>query len=133
MTRNGLATYQQMDVLSMSPARRVVFLYTHLVANLRQARQAFEDQDIARRSERLAKAREIVEELLLALDREAGGPIADQLASLYAFFIREILQVDIKRDRAALDPLIRMATSLLEAWRGAAEQVEAGEPQTVNV
>jgi len=40
MTPAGLARYQQVDVFTMTPERRVLLLYGHLLLNLRQARSA---------------------------------------------------------------------------------------------
>jgi len=115
-----------MDVFAMSPARRVVFLYTQLVANLRQARAFLEEGKIEERQSRLFKALDIVEILLSALDtEEPRSELTPSLSAIYVYFLRELVEVDIRNDGASLDRLIRMAESLLEAWTGAANDVGA--------
>jgi flagellar protein FliS len=121
----AVARYQEMDVLTMSPAGRLVLLYSHLVLSLRQARAAIAARDIATRAARLAKALDIVNELLFSLDREAGGRLAEQLAALYVHMLTELAAVDRKPDVARLDGVIETAVTLHQAWAAAAK---AGEP-----
>lgn len=126
MSRSARTAYQHMDVFAMSPARRVVFLYTQLVANLRQARAFLEEGKIEERQSRLFKALDIVEILLSALDtEEPRSELTPSLSAIYVYFLRELVEVDIRNDGASLDRLIRMAESLLEAWTGAANDVGA--------
>ncbi len=121
MTLAGLARYQEIDVLTMSPARRVLLLYGHLLLNLRQARAALEARDIAGRSVKVAKALDVLNELLFSLDRENGGVLADRLASIYVYLIGELGRADRQRDTVRLDRVIEISASLQEAWIGAAQ------------
>jgi len=120
----GLAVYQEMDVLGMSPARRVVFLYGFVLSNLRQALRAIGARDYEAKSRHLCRALAGVQELLASLDRDAGGDLADRLAGLYAFFSTEIVAVDRNLDAGQLERLIGLIASLYEAWQQAARTVE---------
>lgn len=124
MTSAGLARYQQVDVLTMSPAQRVVLLYNHLLGNLRQARAALEARDIAGRSVKVAKALDVLNELLFSLDRENGGALADRLAAIYVYLIGELTRADRERDATRLDRVIELSASLQEAWVEAAKRTE---------
>jgi flagellar protein FliS len=126
MTGARVATaYGSLDVLAMSPARRVVFLYTQLVASLTRARRCLAAADIEGRSEALCRAQAIVQELLVSLNREVGGDLADHLAALYGYFAAEIIAIDSQRDPARLARLIEMVSPLLEAWERAEREVES--------
>jgi len=124
----GLAEYGTNDVLAMSPAQRVVFLYTHLVASLRRAQRCLAGGDIEGRSNALCRAQVIVQELLAALDRDAGGEVAARLAALYGYFATEIIAIDAQRDAVRLERLTAMVTPLLGAWQQAA-QIADGAPR----
>lgn len=121
---SALARYQEVDVLTMSPARRLVLVASHLVLALRQARVAIVARDIPGRSARILKALDILNELLFSLDREAGGKLADDLAALYLHLIAEVGAVDRHLDAARLDRVIQVATTLHESWAEAARTLE---------
>jgi flagellar protein FliS len=117
----GLAAYEEHDILGMSPARRVVLLYSLLLANLRQAGRALAAEEmIERRGRCLLKAQEIVQELLFALDRKAGGELGDRLAAIYAYFGGELLAIERRPDAARLERLVAQVKPLYESWEAAA-------------
>lgn len=117
--------YREMEILSMTPAQRVVALYGRLHVLLLQARTQFDAGDIAEREQRLMAASAIVHELAVSLDREQGGPLAEQLAALYTWLIGECSAIHAKADRNRLETAIKIVRELHEAWQGAAEQVSA--------
>jgi flagellar protein FliS len=123
MSYAATARYQQNDVNSMSPARRVVFLYGQVVASLRQAARKLEEGEIEQRSKLLTRAREILAELLCTLDFEVGGEIAPNLASLYVWMMDETIEVDRTRDVRRLERLTQMVAELHGAWEQAAAMV----------
>lgn len=122
------ARYQQNDVNSMSPARRVVFLYGQIIASLKVAGRRIEEGDIEQRSRMLTRAREILAELLCTLDFELGGEIAPNLARLYMWMMDETVAVDRTRDLKRLERLTQIVAELHEAWEQAASMV-ADMPQ----
>ena len=127
MSYGSSGRYREMEVLAMSPAQRVVLLYTHLLVNLRQARGHFERGEIEARGNRLLRAEEIVHELAVSLDHEAGGEIASRLAALYAWLLGEFVAVHTRPDLARFDAAVKVVTELHEAWTAVANQaVEAG-------
>jgi flagellar protein FliS len=124
----GVAKYQQNDVFSMSPARRLVFLYGQVVANLRQAGRFLERGEVEARSRALTRARDIMGELLCTLNFQEGGEIAANLASLYLWMMDETLEVDRRRDPKRLERLTAMVAELHAAWEQAAAQVPELHP-----
>ena len=123
---SSAARYQEMDVLTMSPARRLVLLYGRLLLSLRQARAAITAGDISTRAARLGKALDILNELLFSLDREAGGQLAERLAALYVHMLSELSAVDRKPDVARLDRVLETVATLHDAWAAAAQSQEPG-------
>ena len=115
--------YQDTSVLSSSPERLVQILYEHLVVNLKRAEMFIHKGDIEGKFECLARASDIVSELLAALDHEAGGEFAERLASLYAFWLSEISTAGRELNTARIQRVIGMVSSLLEAWEEAARKL----------
>ncbi len=130
MSYSGVARYQQNDVFSMSPARRLVFLYGQIVANLRQAARFLERGEIEARARALTRARDIMGELLCTLNFQEGGEIAANLASLYLWMMDETLEVDRRQDPKRLERLTGMVAELHSAWEQAAAQVPELHPAT---
>ncbi len=123
--------YREMEVNAMSPAKRVVLMYTHLLASLTQARMLLAAGDIEGREQKLAKAEAIVMELAVSLDRDNGGPLATELSAIYAWMLAEITRVHRKADGAGIDALIALATDLHQAWDAAAQQIGAEAAEAV--
>lgn len=110
--------------MSASPGQLVVAIYDHIVVNLTRARLRCGDLDGTARSESLDRARAGLTELLVTLDRERGGALARQLASLYLFWLGELSVLGIKPDPDRIDAILRMVTDLRDAFSEAA--VNAG-------
>ena len=126
--RSGAASqYKTLDIQSMSPARRVVFLYSFILGQLKQAKLHIHAEDPDLRNDCLGRAQDAVNELLIALDRERGGKFADQMASLYAYFLKELIALTVNPSGERLDRLITMVGPLHEAWRQAADQLSHPE------
>ena len=108
--------YRETEVLTATPGQLVVLLYDHLLLSLRRARIAMEARDADLQSECLDKARNVLTELLVTLDRERGGAVAVNLAALYSFLLGELVQVGIRADVARLDRVSHMIGELRDAF-----------------
>lgn len=124
MVRDPRTTYHQMDLYSMSPPKRVVMLYTYLLSYLRQARAFLEVGETEKKQNKLFKALDATEILLSALDEDKGGEIARHLASIYTYFLKRIIHIDLHSDLEALDQIITMVDRLHNTWVEAAQTVE---------
>lgn len=108
--------YRETEVLTATPGQLVVLLYDHLLLSLRRARVAMEARDADVQAECLDKARNVLTELLVTLDRERGGEVAVNLAALYSFLLGELVQVGIRADVARLDRVSHMIGELRDAF-----------------
>ncbi|MDZ4862185.1 MAG: flagellar export chaperone FliS [Gemmatimonadota bacterium] len=127
MNRRSIDRYNQVEVLTLSAPRRLVLVYSHLLATLRLSRYQLNAREFEPLGKSLCKAQDIVNELLVTLDRDAGGALAENLVSLYAWFLAEIVAIGVRGDVARLDHLIRLVGELHQAWDQAATEVLAGE------
>lgn len=113
------ARYRDAEVASASPGQLVLMIYDHVLVNIARARLRSGDVDGTARSEALDRARAGITELLVTLDRERGGDIAANLASLYAFFLAELSTLGVKPNVDRLDALSRMIGELRQAFADA--------------
>jgi len=123
MTYATGSRYREMEVLATTPERRLVMLYGKLLVLLKQARTEIGRGDIVAREHRLMHADEIVRELAISLNYEAGGDLARSLASIYSWLLAEFSGIHAKPDVGRLDAVITIVADLHEAWEGAAAQV----------
>lgn len=121
------STYRETEILSSSPARLVPLLYEQLLVSLRRGILQIRKGDIEGKFDSLARAADIIGELLAALDFDAGAELAGRLASLYGFWATEISTAGRELNEHRLERVAEMVASLSEAWREASRIVEAGE------
>jgi flagellar secretion chaperone FliS len=122
MTDDLRARFLRDRVLTATPAQRVVMLYDRLALDLARAANSAES------TTDLDHALRIVTELRASLDTDAGGP-ADNLASLYAYMLRELLAIR-GGERDGLPKVAAIVESLRQAWTQVAEQVSTAPTQT---
>jgi flagellar protein FliS len=123
----GIAAYRQTSVLGSSREQLVVLMYDHLLASLRRARQQIRDGDIEGRVTNLARASDIITELLATMDFERGGDVASRLSALYAYFLNEISMISRHPDADRLDRMTSLVTSLHESWVAAVANAQSLE------
>lgn len=119
------SAYQQGQVAASSPVRIVVLLYDGAIRFARQAQAKFSDPGV--RGHALGRAHAIVSELMIALDHEKGGEIAQRLESLYRYVLDGVLRANVQGDARALESAIGVLETLAEGWREIA-RTGAGEP-----
>lgn len=122
-------SYRDMQARSAaaSPTRAVVLLYERLLTDLRRAERYIKEKDPVKKGESLLHANDIVNELLLALDTDRGGDLAKDLAGLYVYLSKEIMEVNATRDLERLGKAIDIIETLHEAWLQAYESIKVGE------
>lgn len=121
MTRYGQSAYKQVAVdtavASADPHRLTLMLYDGVLEAVRQAAACMQQGQVAEKGRLLGKAVRIVEEGLKAsLDRNAGGKLAQQLASLYDYASLRLLQANLRNDAKALDEVTALLGDLRSAW-----------------
>lgn len=110
-------SYMESDILEADGYRLVVLLYSATLESLDAARRHLAANNIKERSRAITKVAEILNELALAVDHEAGGELSRNLVELYDY-----LQVLLQKGNAEqFDPPLAEAQSLLEtlfdAWK----------------
>jgi flagellar protein FliS len=91
-------------------------LYRGAATAVANARVHLRDRDITARSRQITKAIEIINELMLSLDRQQGGELAANLAELYDYMQRRLQEANFHQIEEPLVEIERLLRTLLEAW-----------------
>src|SRR5438094_6491075 len=77
--------YQHSQVTHADPVQLIVLLYEGALSRIAQGHQRLQEKDRLQAGIAISKAQAIVGELQQSLNMEAGGDIAENLRSLYAY------------------------------------------------
>jgi flagellar protein FliS len=132
---NPLNAYRETKIKTASQGKLIIMLYDEAVKQIKVAADTLEQQkpklDLANNS--IIRAQEMVTELMVSLDFEKGGDIAQSLFSLYMFFNRQLMESNLNKDATALRRIGGMLDELRGAWaqviqkeKGASEGAVSG-------
>ena len=117
MRSNIYRNFLEEEVRSASPVKLVQLLYEGALDAIGAARRYLRLGDIRARSRAITKAMAAVTELSLSLDHEAGGSLSKNLADLYGFIERQLMEGNARQTDAPLAAAERLLTILLEGWK----------------
>lgn len=120
--KKGYEEYQVNQIETADPKQLVVMLYEGAIKFLEEALanvENFKKFDLV--NNKILRAQDIITELMVSLDMEKGGEIAENLLSLYVFMKKELLEANMKKERGGIERVLKMLRDLLNAW----EQVDA--------
>jgi flagellar protein FliS len=110
------AAYRQQSILTANPGQLVVMLYDGCLRFLHQAAYAMRDGDRLRSGDRLRRAEAILGELLVTLDHEQGGEVANRLQAIYVFARRQLIDARRDQDAEMVDTVAALLGELRESW-----------------
>lgn len=94
-------------------------LYDGALKFVRFARIGIEEKNPKIRGENISKIMAILTELDCALDREIGGPLAENLSGLYQYMMNRLTVANIDSNAEALDEVEKLLSELREGFEGA--------------
>ena len=117
----AMSAYRQVGVQSMvdsaSPQQLIKMLFDGLLASINAARGAIERGDINEKVRHIGKAVRILQEGLLgALDREKGGELAGNLASLYEYCTTRLTLANARKDASMVDEVAGLVSTVAQGW-----------------
>jgi flagellar protein FliS len=122
---NALSAYKETRVKTASQGQLIIMLYDEAVRQLDRGlellRQNTSGKKNPGRIEQIGRAvlktEEIITELMVSLDFEQGGEIAQNLFALYTWFNRELLEANINQDEGRIGAVRNMIDELRSAWQ----------------
>lgn len=114
---NAYQAYRNAELQTVSQRDLIVRLYLGAERFLIQAQAAMQNRQIEMAHRSCLRAKDIFNELLMTLNFEKGGDIAEQLKELYVFLIWAITEANLKKDPAKVAELLPIVSTLREAWQ----------------
>lgn len=114
---NGLGAYKETAVATQNKGQLIVMLYEGAIKFLRQAIRDLEKKDYESKSKNITRVLDIITELNVVLDMEAGGEVAQNLRSLYNFMNKHICKASIRKDPQMLQEVVTLLEELNQSWR----------------
>jgi len=108
--------YQTQRIMSASPLELVEMLYRGAVEAVQAARRHLARHEIRERSDKLSKAVAILIELGSTLNHEQGGEVSRNLAKLYDYVQRLMIDGNVRQVDAPLQEAERLLETLLRGW-----------------
>ena len=129
MPLNPYQQYRATKVETAGSVDLVVMLYQGAVRFIRLGIEAMERDDARTAHTNLVRAQDIVVELLGSLNREEGGQIAVQLASVYDYCFRRLVTANVKKDPEPAREVVGILRDLGTAWQEIAAQQRQAQSQ----
>lgn len=114
---NPYQQYKQNQVQTASQGALVLMVYDAVLKNIRQAKNAVEKKDYILSNKLMLKAQDLISELIISLNFEAGE-ISKRLYILYEYSNYRLIQANIRKDPAMLDEVHEIIDNLRSAWDG---------------
>lgn len=111
----------------------LLMLYDGALKFVRFARTGIEEQSPRIKGENISKILAILTELDCALDRENGGPLAENLSRLYQYMMSRLTVANIDSNTEALDEVEALLSELREGFEGAIKKEYAEAPLHLEV
>lgn len=128
----GPQAYAQVSLESRlagaTPHQLIAMLFDGAHNALLRARIYFENGNVAKRCEMIAKALNIIDNgLRAALDHEKGGNIAGDLERLYDYISRLMIQANSGSDVEKLIQADKLLTEIAAVWDEILPQIQGGK------
>lgn len=114
---NPYQDYQKQAIETMTGGEMIVALYDGAIKNLNLALVHIDQRDINHSHQSLVKAQDIIRYLDCTLNDDME--MSANLHQLYDFFINELVQANMKKDKQRIEPLIPMIKELRDAFHQA--------------
>ena len=113
--------YLKTKIQTASKEQLVLMLMDGVIRFSEHGRKAIEEKNFESKQKNLVRAQDIVIELVNGLDHEKGGEIATNLARLYTYAIKRLVDANMKNETEGVDEVQHIFRNLREAWAIAME------------
>jgi flagellar protein FliS len=129
MSGLGLQHYRNVgaygNLAEASPVQVVQVMLDAVLSRIAEASGHLERGEVAAKGEKLGKALAIIEALMLGLDKERGGDLAQNLERLYDYASRTLLKANLENRPELLKEVISLLREIKVGWDGIATAAKA--------
>jgi len=123
-------SYFEDELVDASPLKLVQLLYRGALDSIAAARRYVRLGDIHARSRAITKAMLILTELSRSLSAEQGGELSRNLAGLYGYVQKLLIQANFEQREKPLEEAEQLLETLAEAWAALIPEQPASLNQT---
>lgn len=111
--------YQKSSIETASREQILIMLYEGAIQFLNKAKVNIENKEIENANNNLIGAQDILQEFINSMDKEVAPQLAENLISLYEYFIRRLIHANLKREIAPIDEVLNYLKNLKATWEQA--------------
>jgi flagellar protein FliS len=111
-----LSRYKRTEIETAPPLKLLLMLYDGAVARSESAAECIRRGDYEAAHRSLIKAQDILTELMVSLDPDAGAAPIRELFGLYEYMHRLLVQANIRKETSPVEEVVRILTDLRDAW-----------------
>lgn len=123
----GFDQYKSNEVATVSQGKLIVMLYEGAIRFLNVASSNMHPRKYDMVNSNIIRAQDIITELMLSLNLDNGGKMANDLLSIYVYLKKRLLEANMKKDASILDEVIRHMSVLKESWDDVARKESNGQ------
>ena len=119
----GAQTYLKTRVFTATPEQLQMMLYDGAIRFTEQARPALEKKDWETSYNMISRAQKIITELLCSLKPDVAPDLCGNLASLYNYVFKKLIEANVEHKIESLDEALRILRYQRETWSLLMEQL----------
>lgn len=108
--------YNQVAVETTDQRGLILICYDEAIFSLQKGKDCYLKSQFEEKARSFNRAKDLISELMVSLNLEAGGQIARNLKSLYRYILNNIDRADLEKNFKLMDRLIAMLSELRSAW-----------------
>ena len=117
---SSLAAYNTVSVhggvANADPHRLVQMLLDAAAERMMTARGCIERKETARKAKLLHSCVTLIAELRGSLNMSEGGPLAQNLSSLYEYMARQLMMANVQNDAGRVTEVLSLLNEIRSAW-----------------
>lgn len=124
--KNPYDQYKETQITTANQGKLIVMLYDGAIKFLNIALENMDPKSYDIVNTNIIKAQDIITELLVSLNMQDGGEIAENLFNLYLYFKKQLLEANMQKDPEPIKVVLQHLKDLRDAW----DQISANEAKT---
>jgi flagellar protein FliS len=129
---NPWQSYRQVATTTAPPGHLVLMLYDGAIRFLNAALAGFDLDDPLEFNQTInnnvLRAQDIINELNLSLNMEAGGEFSERLRGLYTYFDRRLQESNVQKEHSGIREVLQRLGVLRNAWAEMLAKSTPGQP-----
>ncbi len=124
--------YLKNQIETSTPEQILILLYDGAIKNLMQSKIFIEKKEIENSHNCLIKAQKIIQELQNSLNKDINTELYENLSGLYSYYIKRLIEANIKKDINPIDEVIEHLKGLRDTWKKAILENNKVKAETYN-